>query len=287
MTKASANGAKRSNPTTRCTTPRRKGKPAILSLSDDGALIAVALRDALGGDLYLHTDVVCPAAGRLRPKRFARVTELTGEIFARYRELVYIMPTGVVVRAVAPLAQSKLTDPAVVVVDVRARYAISLLSGHEGGANNLALRVANCTGAEPVITTTTEARKDIIAGIGCRKGVAAAAIQEALLAALALAEIPLERVRLLATAPLKAQEPGLLQAAAALQIPLRIVGNEEIRNCRAQLTASEFVREKTGLPGVCEPAALLAGRRTQLLLKKTARKGVTVALAQEMPACCG
>ena len=47
---------------------------------------------------------------------------------------------------------------------------MSLLSGHEGGANDLALQIANLVGAEPVITTTTEALKSVIVGVGCRRG---------------------------------------------------------------------------------------------------------------------
>ena len=85
--------------------------------------------------------------------------DLTEQIFASYTGLVYIAPTGVVVRAIAPLLRHKTTDPAVVVVDVGGRWAVSLLSGHEGGANELAVTVANILGAEPVVSTTTEAVK--------------------------------------------------------------------------------------------------------------------------------
>ena len=194
------------------------------------------------------------------------------------------MPCGVVVRAIAPLLESKLSDPAVVVLDAAARHAVSLLSGHEGGANELALRVANLCGAEPVISTTTEAVKRIIAGIGCRKGVDAAQITQTLQLALAAAGVALEDIRLLATGGIKAAEPGLLAAAQELGLPLRVIPDEDIKNFTGDFTPSDFVREKTGLPGVCEPAALLAGRRCVLISKKFAHAGVTVALARE---CCG
>ena len=57
---------------------------------------------------------------------------------------------------------------------------ISLVSGHEGGANDLALRLANLIGAEPVISTSSEALKRIIVGVGCRRGTCAEWIMAAI-----------------------------------------------------------------------------------------------------------
>jgi cobalt-precorrin 5A hydrolase len=66
------------------------------------------------------------------------------------------MSTGIVVRVIAPLIKHKTVDPAVVVVDDGGHYAISLISGHLGGANGLADRIADIIEAEPVITTATD-----------------------------------------------------------------------------------------------------------------------------------
>jgi cobalt-precorrin 5A hydrolase len=66
------------------------------------------------------------------------------------------MATGIVVRMIAPLLEGKETDPAVVVMDDAGKFAISLLSGHLGGGNELAERCAFISGARAVITTATD-----------------------------------------------------------------------------------------------------------------------------------
>jgi len=167
------------------------------------------------------------------------------------------------------------------VTDLHGRWMISLLSGHEGGANDCALRLANLIGAEPVITTSSEALKRVIVGIGCRRGTAAERIMAAITEGLHLAGCQIEQVRLLASVDLKADEAGLLEAARALGLPLRIISSDEIRNTAHRFNHSDFVQAKVSLPAVAEPAALLAGRRTQLLLPKTILQGVTIAVAQE------
>ena len=78
------------------------------------------------------------------------------EAFHRYDYLVCIMATGIVVRILAPLLVHKTSDPGVVVLDQRGQYAISLLSGHLGGANDLAREMASLSGGEAVITTATD-----------------------------------------------------------------------------------------------------------------------------------
>ena len=156
---------------------------ALITLSAEGARLLAPLAAALpGARLYIHESVgselrggngrqVGWASGRSAssPERFAD-RRLTAALFPVCRGLVYAAPAGVVVRAIAPLIRSKYDDPAVVVLDAGGRWAVSLLAGHEGGANALAIRVANILGAEPVVTTTTEALKSVIVGIGCRRG---------------------------------------------------------------------------------------------------------------------
>jgi cobalt-precorrin 5A hydrolase len=253
-------------------------KTALLTLSREGAVLIEHLVEKIPeAQVFLHDQIEGACSGQ----RFKSIIKLTAKIFKDFQGFVYIMPTGVVVRALAPHIQNKKTDPAVVVVDAGGRYVLSLLSGHEGGANELALRVGNILGAEPIITTTTEALKNIIVGIGCRRGISADRVVRAVEAALKENAIPLEQVRYLASADIKADESGLLEAAERLGLPLRFISSEEIRSTRKNFEASPWVRKKVNLPAVAEPTALLAGRRTQLLAKKKSCQGVTVALARE------
>ncbi len=253
-------------------------KFAVITLSTVGAKAAGRLvRGMPGTDVYLHRA----AKGTMKARRFDAVVALSRKIFRRYDGLIYICPCGVVVRAIGPLIQHKRTDPAVVVLDVGARHAVSLLSGHEGGANALAIRVANILGAEPVVTTTTEAVKNLIVGVGCRRGATSEQIIAGIRGALRRVRAQPGKVRLLASADIKANEPGLIEAAASLGFCLRFIPSDEIRSTARRFQTSRFVSSKVNLPAVAEPAALLAGRRTQLILPKTILHGVTVAIARE------
>jgi cobalt-precorrin 5A hydrolase len=132
-----------------------------------------------------------------------------------------------------------------------------------------------------VISTTTEAVKTVIAGVGCRRGTAGGKIVAAVREALERAGLDAAELRMIASADLKKDEPGLMEAAAHFGVPIRLVPSAEIRSSGRSFAVSDFVVKKTGLPAVAEPAALLAGRRTRLILPKLKVNGVTVALARE------
>ncbi|MEV5348012.1 precorrin-3B C(17)-methyltransferase [Streptomyces achromogenes] len=85
------------------------------------------------------------------------VKEAVRAAFAECEQLVCFLATGAVVRLLAPLLTEKAADPGVVCVDEGGRFAVSLLGGHGGGANELAREVGALLGAEPVVTTATDA----------------------------------------------------------------------------------------------------------------------------------
>jgi cobalt-precorrin 5A hydrolase len=127
----------------------------------------------------------------------------------------------------------------------------------------------------------------IIAGIGCRKGVSAAQVGEAIGAALARAGLQREALDLIATPVQKGAEPGIVAAANALSVPLVLVPPRELENATPRtLTQSERVVALTGLPSIAEAAALAAGGPSaRLMAPRTAVGPVTCALAaSELPA---
>lgn len=84
------------------------------------------------------------------------LAECCRQAFERREPLVFIGASGIAVRAIAPFVRDKLSDPPVIVLDERGRFAIPLLSGHMGGANELAQEIAAAVSAVPVITTATD-----------------------------------------------------------------------------------------------------------------------------------
>ncbi len=85
-----------------------------------------------------------------------KLADFIKDIYNKVDAIVAVMASGIIIRSVAPLLESKLTDPAVVGVDAAGKFSISLLSGHLGGANDLAHIVAKGINAIPVITTATD-----------------------------------------------------------------------------------------------------------------------------------
>ncbi|GAB6167008.1 hypothetical protein JCM19992_30080 [Thermostilla marina] len=252
--------------------------PDLVTLSERGLRLARYVAERVPDcTIYVHRS----ATDHQRVVTFSRTADLMAERFGKSDGIVFIGPCGVAVRTIAPLARSKLRDPPVVVVDVGGRYVISLLGGHEAGANRLAVQVADILEAEPIITTTTEAAKTLIVGIGCRRGVAADTILDVLDEGLSRVGRRREEIRFFATADIKAEEPGIRRVADRLGVPIRIISSQAIRECRRPVNVSELALDKVGLPAVAEPTALLAGRRTKLLVPVIKKQGVTVAIAEE------
>lgn len=246
-------------------------KIAIISVNDDGGRIAQRLK----GDF----PEAAVFSGRM--DHGGALAALAGRVWGEYEGLVFICALGITVRVIAGLVKSKHSDPAVVSVDTAGRFAVSVLSGHEGGANKLAYAVAASVGAVPVITTGTEARKKIVVGIGMRRGIRAQNVKEALEKAMRESGIALGEIRCVATVDLKKNEAGLLKTCDNLGLPLIFIPQEAIARFKGAPSVSGAARRHLGLDGVCEPCALLAGRRAALILEKTIVDGVTVALVRE------
>ena len=283
------------------------------------------------------------------------LADFTAPVFAWADAMVFVGACGITVRAIAPHVRDKRTDPAVLAVDELGQFVIPLLSGHIGGANRLAVRLAEAVGATAVVTTATDVNRrfsvdewsarqglyidDMAAakavsaailegpvpvwsdfpiagdlpaglepgesgplgiciswrrkfpfdrtlllvppvlrlGIGCRRGTSSGAIDALTDQLLAEHNVHPAAVGTVATIDLKKDETGLLDFCRDLGWPLSCYSAEELAAVEGDFTPSDFVRSVTGVDNVCERAALLGAER--LLVKKTARDGVTAALA--------
>ncbi|MBW2130822.1 MAG: cobalt-precorrin 5A hydrolase [Deltaproteobacteria bacterium] len=126
---------------------------AIYALTPRGGRLGRMLAHGMNGDLFMPSRLA-ESYGAIP---FEGLREAVAANFRRYPRQIFISAAGIVVRVIAPHLSSKDKDPAVVVLDQEGRYAVSLLSGHLGGANELAGEVASLTGGRAVITTATDA----------------------------------------------------------------------------------------------------------------------------------
>jgi len=145
---------------------KNSNKLAVWAVTEKGADLAVKIIENL-------PDASCYLSANLKKRAntftFNALSIKLSEIFNEYNGHIFIMSTGIVVRIIAPLIRHKTVDPAVVVADEIGRHVISLISGHIGGANALAVTVAKLTGAIPVITTATDLNNVLAVDVIARK----------------------------------------------------------------------------------------------------------------------
>jgi len=289
-------------------------------------------------------------------------TDWTRESFEVSDAIVFIGAVGIAVRYIAPFVKSKVTDPAVVCMDDRGQFVISLLSGHIGGANALTKRIADGIGAIPVITTATDihgkfsvdsyavknglhignfsAAADILSrivndekvglaseiplpenippeldlvgdrdagifisygrsegpfrktlkltprchilGIGCRRGTTAEKIRTFVNEVLEGADISIDSVRAVASIDMKIDEMGLLEFSKEITADPVFFPSDALASLPdIGFTSSERVKAVTGVDNVCERAAIAASKNGELVIKKTSKDGVTLALVRE------
>lgn len=124
-------------------------KIAIISVSDKGKDLASTLKEKLDDDsTIIRTDLYHKNVRKNFPI-----------LFNEYDAIIAIMASGILIRSIASLIESKVTDPAILNIDDNGNFVISTLSGHLGGANKLTHKIAELINATPVITTSTDVNK--------------------------------------------------------------------------------------------------------------------------------
>jgi precorrin-4 C11-methyltransferase len=133
----------------------RKKPLALITLTKSGAQLGTELKKKIPA-AHLFVPRKLGIKG-VRIKSYTQsLHDLFGELVNAYSQFICIMAAGIVVRTITPFLTHKSVDPAVVVLDEKGRFAISLVSGHLGGANELAEQVASLIGGESVVTTATD-----------------------------------------------------------------------------------------------------------------------------------
>ncbi|WP_033287079.1 precorrin-3B C(17)-methyltransferase [Streptomyces sp. NRRL F-525] len=268
--------------------------------------------------------------------------------FAECEQLVCFLATGAVVRLIAPLLGDKRTDPGVVTVDEGGRFAVSLVGGHGGGANELAVEVGELLAAQPVVTTATDAvgvpgldtlgfpvegdvagvtralldgepvaldaelawplpplkvsshgayvirvtdravapgerevalrPPSLVVGVGASKGAPVDEVLGLVESAVRDAGLSLASLAQLATVDAKSDEPGIVEAAERLGVPLVTYSAGELAAVEVP-NPSDAPLAAVGTPSVAEAAALVGGGELLVPKRKSERADGQPAMA--------
>lgn len=273
--------------------------------------------------------------------------------------VIFIGAVGIAVRSIAPYIKDKFCDPAVLVIDELGRYVIPLLSGHVGGANELANYIGEALSAAPIITTATDINgtfavdvfakknnllissrklakdvsaalldnncididsdiknidvkelkkklnpknkacdikvritdriyddtvltlipKNLYIGVGCKKNTDADKMWDFVNDIFRLEGLDIRAVKSIGSIDIKRDEDAVKNFANRLNVPFLTFTKDELNSVSGDFFESEFVRKTVGVGNVCERAVCI--QCNNLIVKKTAREGMTVAIGRE------
>lgn len=146
-------------------------KLSIISFTQNGIVLSKSIAKLLDGIEYTLYTKYKASYQEEQTVRFVTqsIGEWAKEQFEERNALLFIGACGIAVRAIAPHITDKLHDSPVLVMDEKGEYVISILSGHVGGANELAISLAEKTGAKPVITTATDVHNQFAIDLFAKK----------------------------------------------------------------------------------------------------------------------
>ena len=194
-------------------------KVAVFAYSRQGCKTARRVIDFFAGhELQCYTMERFEEPGFLPIRRPSK--PFYGPIFNDVDAMVFVGSVGIAVREIAPHVRDKSTDPAVVSIDELGKFSVPLLSGHIGGANDLALALAETIGATPVITTATDINKKFsVDAWAARKGLVIASLSRAKAVSATILE---QDVPLKSDYPIVTNLPGGVVLADSGDVGIRI-----------------------------------------------------------------
>jgi cobalt-precorrin 5A hydrolase len=135
-------------------------KVSVLAITKNGVKIGEELK-SIFPDWKIYAPKKFSDKG-IKIKWYSEPTsEKIVELFKNSNALICIFSLGAIIRLISPFLKDKKTDPAVIAIDDKTKFVISVLSGHIGGANELTHEVAEKLGSIPVITTAADVNKTI------------------------------------------------------------------------------------------------------------------------------
>lgn len=322
----------------------------IISFTRKGLEVAEKVKEVVPARVYSKCQSISETESM--NKQVMLVEESIGEWTRKMQRkkdpILFVGAMGIAVRAISGGIEDKLSDAPVLVMDELGQYIIPVLAGHVGGANELAVKIANLLGAIPVITTATDVEgafavdlwakenglgiynregiakvsakalegkairlsienfppknTDVVVssdltylhqgkillcpktygvGIGCRKETDSDMLEEFVLRTLMEEGISIHEVGAFASIDLKREEEALVRLGKTYHIPFITFTTELLSKAKGEYEESAFVEKTTGVGNVCERAAmLLTGNSGDIVVKKRAENGMTIAVAR-------
>ncbi|MBE6876739.1 MAG: cobalamin biosynthesis protein CbiG [Ruminococcus sp.] len=248
--------------------------PAVLVIDDTGKFVISLLSGHLGGANALteiiaeklHAVPVITTAtdtGKLfSPDSFASANHLIITDLSAAKEIASAVLNGEKIGFYSDYAYQN--KPEILVKNQNCRTGICITVNPE---------------QKPFSVTLFLIPRNLVLGIGCKKGTSAGQIAEIVKKSLISAKIPENRICAVSSIDLKKEEAGLLEFCQNRKLPFYTYSAEILASAEGNFTASEFVRNVTGIDNICERSAVIHSGGN-LIFRKFAENGVTVALAE-------
>lgn len=251
--------------------------PAVISIDEQGKFVIPLLSGHIGGANSLATGIAAFLGAVPVITTATDVNDLfaVDEWAARHKMSIFNMDA-------AKTFASYLVDCKKVGVKsefpVKGTLPRGLVLAEEGPVG---MAISLRKTVQPFVETVVLRPRILHLGIGCRRGTSKDKIEEIVIQELARLKVTLSVVKGIASIDVKKDEQGLLTFADECALPIRFYSAEELNAVKGEFTPSDFVAKTVGVDNVCERAAVLDSNGGRLLLRKTGRNGVTLAVAVE------